>query len=166
VSIFRNDKVILIKEYDKLKMVGSEYEVANITDTSVVLRDAVRKIAVAAIGIEDFDRYFKKTEEVKGWTDWEFIIDALGNTIASYRTNQKKVQIRTSDGYRAEATCNKCDEFNLAFGVQLACARAMDKSLKDRAEKFEQELKEINSQIVENRNMIKRMINSMDKKED
>ena len=45
MKIFRNDKVILIKEYDKLKMVGSEYEVANITDTSVVLRDAIRKIA-------------------------------------------------------------------------------------------------------------------------
>lgn len=30
-SIFRNDKVVLIKEFDKMSTVGQEYEIANIT---------------------------------------------------------------------------------------------------------------------------------------
>lgn len=61
-SIFRNDKVALLKEYEVLKQVGEIYEVANITTDMVVLRDITTKIAVGAIKIEDFDKYFEKVE--------------------------------------------------------------------------------------------------------
>ncbi len=61
-SIFRNDKVALLKEYEVLKQVGEIYEVANITTDMVVLRDRITKIAVGAIKIEDFDKYFEKVE--------------------------------------------------------------------------------------------------------
>ena len=67
MDILRGDRLILTKEYDKMKMVGMTYEVANITETSVVMRDARTKIAVAALPIDVVSEYFEKPEKVKGW---------------------------------------------------------------------------------------------------
>ena len=130
MTIFKNDKVVLIKEMGNLHTVGETYEVANITDTAVVLRDVNTKIAIAAVNIDDVAKYFDKPENVKTWTPWQRLIDQRGNTIAFYRTNRKKVQVRTADGFRGEATCNKCDEFNLYFGLSLALKRCELKFLK------------------------------------
>lgn len=161
MNIFRNDRVALIKEFGNMKTVGEVFEVANITDTAVILRNASSKIAVGAIDIVDFEQYFKKPEDVKSWTKWHGLMDNKGNTIAFYRTNFKKVQLRTPDGIQAEACCNKCDEFNLFFGIQLAMLRCKDKSMRNFVEKYEPELKDVKSNMIDNQHLIKKMINAM-----
>lgn len=163
MNIIRNDKVALVKEFGNMKTVGEVFEVANITETAVVLRNAMSKIAVGAIDIAVFDQYFKKPEEVKAWTKWYGLMDNKGNTIAFYRTNIKKVQVRTPDGIQAEASCNKNDEFNLFFGIQLACLRCKDKAMKNFIAENEQILKHVKSEMIDNQHLIKKMINSLDK---
>lgn len=162
MNIMRNDKVVLIKEMGNINMVGNIYEVANVTETAVVIRDATSKIAVGAIAIDAFENYFKKPEEVRSWTKWRGMVDKNNNLMAFYRTNGKKVQVRTPDGIRTEASCNKCDEFNLSFGLNLAYARCIDKCLKSVAEEYESTLKRIYSDMTENKNMMKKLIRTLD----
>lgn len=163
MNIMRNDKVILTKAMGNLQVVGETFEVANITETAVILRNASNKIAVGAVDITTFDQYFKKPEEVKGWTPWQRLVDQLGNTIAFYRTNWKKVQVRTSDGMRGEATCNKCDEFNLYFGLNIAMKRCEVKVLKKIRSDYENVMKQLNDDISTKESAIQQIIKSLDK---
>lgn len=160
--ILRNDKVVLVKEMGELKIVGETFEVANVTETAVVLRDAKSKIAVGAVDISVFDQYFKKPEVVKGWTPWQRLVDQIGNTIAFYRTNQKKVQVRTTNDIRAEATCNKCDEFNLAFGIRLAMTRCEIKMLNSIHSEYAEVMERLSRDIKEKEDMVHRLIKSID----
>ena len=161
--ILRYDRVILVKEFDNLKTVGNEYEIANVTDTKIVVRDVVSKVAVGAVDIDEFDQYFTKVDEVKkGWTPWNHLVDQSGDIVGFYRTNYKKVQVRTNDNFRAEATCYKDDEFNLFFGLQLASARCNAKALKKMEDEYEIKLKETRSAIVENKNYIKKLLRLSD----
>lgn len=130
-ALFRNDKVVLLKEYDDLKQVGATYEVGNFTDKMVILREVKTKIAVGAIPLVDFYEYFEKKEDVRfKFTKWTALGDTTtDDTIAMYRTNHKKVQVMLPIEYngsfiRAEASCNKGDDFDLWFGIRLAYARA------------------------------------------
>lgn len=161
MNIMRNDKVILIKAMGNLQTVGEIFEVANVTDTAVVLRNAKNKVAVGAVGIDMFNQYFKKPEEVKGWTPWQRLIDSTGNTIAFYRTNWKKVQVRIADGVRCEATCNKCDEFNLHFGINIAMRRCRIKTLKQIVADYEDAMKHFSNEISTEESAIERMIKSL-----
>jgi hypothetical protein len=164
MNIVRNDRVVLTKEVGNLKTVGETYEVANITENMVILRGVVNKVAVGAVNIDEFDQYFKKSDEIKnGWTDWNRLADQNGNIVGFYRTNYKKVQVRTNDNFRAEATCYKDDEFNLFFGLQLASVRCSTKALKKMEEEYETKLKEVRSAMVENKNYIKKLLRSLDK---
>ena len=163
MNIMRNDKVILTKTMGNLQVVGETFEVANITETAVILRNASNKIAVGAVDITTFDQYFKKPEEVKGWTPWQRLVDQLGNTIAFYRTNWKKVQVRTPDGQRGEATCNKCDEFNLYFGLNIAMKRCEVKVLKKIRSDYENVMKQLNDDISTKESAIQQIIKSLDK---
>lgn len=170
MNVMRNDKVVLTKAFDNLKKVGSAFEVANVTDTKVVLREVTSKVAVGAIDIEDFEEYFTKPEEFKGWTEWVSLMDGAGNVIAHYRVNgKKKVQVRTPDGYRAEANCCEADEFNVFFGIRLAYERCMVKSLDDAGNalvmeisNLEEKLKNVRAMMSETRHVIKMMINSLE----
>lgn len=164
MNVLRNDKVILTKAMDNLQIVGETFEVANVTETAVVLRNANNKIAVGAVDIDVFDEYFKKPEEVKGWTPWQRLVDQLGNTIAFYRTNLKKIQVRTSDGVRGEATCNKCDEFNLYFGLNLAMRRCENKVMNSLRAEYEKSIKRLSDDISTNESAIERMIKSIEEK--
>lgn len=167
MNVVRNEKVILIKEMGNMKMVGQVYEVANITDTAVVLRDVNSKIAIGAVNIDDFDKYFKSWEESDSveWTKWQRMIDQQGNSVAYYRAKGNKVQVRTVDGFRSEANCHDVDEFNLVFGVQLAYERCVAKHLKKSEAEHEEALKRIHSDMAENQNRMKKMVNSLNKKE-
>jgi hypothetical protein len=164
MNILRNDKVVLIKEMDNMRTVGEVFEVANITDTAVVLRNAMSKVAVGAVDINVFDQYFSKPEDIKTWTKWYGLMDTKGNTVAFYRTNHKKVQVRTPEGIQAEACCNKSDDFNLFFGIQLAYLRCKDKALKNFVTEYDPILKDAKSSMIDNQHLIKKMINSLDKK--
>lgn len=163
MNIMRNDKVILTKAMGNLQVVGDTFEIANVTETAVILRNARNKVAVGAVGIAEFEQYFKKPEEVKGWTPWQRLLDSIGNTVAFYRTNMKKVQVRTPDGVRAEATCNKCDEFNLYCGLHIAMNRCELKVLKQMRSDYEDVMKRITDDIATKECTIKNIINSLDK---
>lgn len=159
MNIVRNDKVILVKEMDNLKLIGETFEVANIVDDSVVLRDAKSKVAVCAVGVYDMDKYFKKSEEVVEWTPWNRLLIGNDSIVAYYRVKGRKVQVRLPDGTHSESNCNKCDEFNLFFGIQLAYERAMNKVYKKMEKDYESTLKKIRADMSETHHRIKMMIN-------
>lgn len=171
MNVFKYDKVILIKEYsDRLNKVGESFEVANITETSFILRDSVTRVAVGSIDFKDFEKYFKKAEEFKGWTKWCAFIGE-GDKTGFYRTNMKKTEVRFN-GVKSSAYCSKADEFDLYFGVNLAYYRCLIKSLvkyrKEIAEKirdYELVLKNINSDIKDIEVNINKMVESLESKD-
>lgn len=164
-TIFRNDKVVLIKEFDKMSTVGQEYEVANITDTAVVLRDVTTKIAVGAICIDDFDKYFAKSLKAKKWTAWTKLI-VNDNSVVFYRTNGVKVQVKSVSNIVGTACCNSGDIFNLYVGIRIAYLRMQNKILNIAVETMDvvnnfddwKKLKDIKNIIYNNNNTINKII--------
>lgn len=147
MSIMRGDKVVLIKEHAKMKMVGATVEVGNITETFIVLRNPKTKVAIAAVDIDEFYKYFKP--ELSSWTPWTelMIVDGVNSQqIGWYRTNHKKVQVKLNNGVRAEATCNKTDEFSLYTGVNIAVNRCNEKLVKQMIEDTQKQLKELSTE--------------------
>ena len=165
MNVFRGDRVVLIKELPKMKEVGLTYEVGDINAKNVILRDVKSKVAICAIDIETFDEYFTKPEEVRTWTKWMAVSNELGDIIAYYRTNLKKVQVKIPNNdneIKAECCCCKEDDFNLHFGIQLAYKRCLDKRYKKDMEQYQTALMATESAIKDNRNQMKRMINLLD----
>lgn len=163
-SVLKYDEVVLIKEFEKLKQVGEIYEVANITENSMILRTKDTKIAVGVIGINDFYVHFRKFKEVTGWTNWIPIVDDFGSLICYYRTNFKKVQVQLHEKYKAEASCHALDEFNVSFGIKLAYQRCRIKHLNDLKNTYENSLKKTESELMQCKHNIKKMINSLEEK--
>lgn len=148
MNILRNNEVTLVKEFGDLKKIGEIYEVANITDTKIIIRDRNSKMALAAVEIENFEKYFKKEEEVNGWTDWVGMTDEMNNLAAYYRTNQKRVEVKTVDGeFKGKSSCNKTDVFSLEKGIKLAMARCHKKIVEQEQTKVEQYLKNLTKEI-------------------
>ena len=162
MSVLKGDKVILIKEFNELKFVGKEYEVANITETSIVLRDVKTKVAIASINIDEFDSYFEKSERFSKWTEWTTFATE-GSVIGLYRTNGKKVEVKWN-GYKSAAYCSKLDDFSLYFGLTLAYKRCIVKFLKKQQEYHKKMLHVTNGELLDYENAIKIMINSLDEK--
>lgn len=164
-TIFRNDKVVLIKEFDKMSTVGQKYEVANITDTAVVLRDVTTKIAVGAICIDDFDKYFVKSLKAKKWTAWTKLI-VNDNSVVFYRTNGVKVQVKSVSNIVGTACCNSGDIFNLYVGIRIAYLRMQNKILNTAINKIDmvnnfddwKKIKELKDIIHNNNNTINKII--------
>ena len=158
------DRVILAKELNEnFKKVGDTFEVSNVLDDSFLLRDANTKVSVGVVSFEDFEKHFVHDENFKGWTKWMPLTSFDGQTDAFYRSNRKKVQVKfLTDNVRAEACCNRVDEFNLFFGVQLAYMRCLDKALVNKENALNEELNKINYKIIDNRKIMKRMINSLE----
>lgn len=164
-TIFRNDKVVLIKEFDKMCAVGQEYEVANITNTAVVLRDTTTKIAVGSICIDDFDKYFTKSLKAKKWTTWTKLI-VNDNSVVFYRTNGVKVQVKSVSNIVGTACCNSGDIFNLYVGIRIAYLRMQNKILNTAINKIDmvnnfddwKKLKELKDIIHNNNNTINKII--------
>lgn len=169
MNIFRGGEYMLIDEIGNMKDVGEIYEVANIVqDHIVVLRDARTKVAVGAVEIDVFDQYFKKPEDVKGYTPWRAFTNSYGQVIAQYRTNGRKIQVKSNGGFRGEASCNARhnDKFNLTFGINLAYARCEEKALNDLKKKYENLKEVVDSNIAENKIKIKRLLRSISKDND
>ena len=98
----------------------------------------------------------------KSWTPWSPIVTYSGQTDCFFKTNGKKVIVRfLKDNIRAEACCNKVDEFNLATGVQIAYFRALNKSLNKQKIECEEKIKEINHNIASNNGSIQTLIDSL-----
>ena len=105
---------------------------------------------------------FSEEREVIGWTHWTPLINADGSTDAFYRTNKKKTQVRYLDGTRAEACCNSMDEFNLFLGIRIAYARCKEKALLNKMKEYENKLKKANSEYLDNKNALAKLLNSLD----
>lgn len=163
-SVLKYDRVVLIKEMnERIKKVGEVYEIANVLDEAFLLRDSKTRAAVGVVSFEDFEKYFANVEDVKGWTQWTAFMGFDGHNDCFYRTNGKKVQVKfVTDKVRSEASCNKKeDDFNLNFGLNLAYLRARNKANEKKKVKLENELKAIEIDIAENKNMMKRMTESL-----
>lgn len=162
-TILKFDKCILTKELnDKFRKVGETYEVASILEKAFLLRDAKTRIAVGVVSYEDFERCFTKAEKLKGWTPWALFAGFDGQNDCMYRTNGKKVQVQfLTDGVRGEACCNKEDDFNLSFGIQIAYLRCLNKALTKRKVEYENAIKTMSSEIIDNEHIVRKMINSL-----
>lgn len=130
-SVFRGTKIILIKKFENLNKVGKVYEVGDVSNSMVIIREVDSKAAVGAVTFEDFDNHFEVVKSNNKFTKWKTFADGFGNVIGVYRTNQKKVQVKLFTGntfvVRAESSCHKGDTFNLFFGLKLAYLRALKK---------------------------------------
>lgn len=127
MNICKGDNIVLVKEFNDKLNIGETYEVGNLTDTSVIVRDATTKVALVAIDIDNVSEYFVKPEQARKWTPWQSMISRDGSHLGFYRTNQKKVQVRSVEGYRAESSCHATDEFSLRHGLNLASLRCTEK---------------------------------------
>lgn len=171
-NIYKNDKVVLVKPFEKMQVVGDVYEVANITDTHVVLRNEKTKIAVGAISISDFEEYFESYSDRKEnskWTSWTSIVNETNNTIAFYRTNFKKTQVRINNGekcIKGESCCTPTDEFDLFTGVRIAYARALIKALEIDVDNKYCEILEIVDKINDASSLIDKLTDSTSQKEE
>lgn len=162
-TIMKFDRVILTKELnEKLKQVGDAFEIANIIDGSFVLRSAKTRVAVGVVSFEDFENHFIREESFKGWTNWTPLIGFDGQSDCFYRTNRKKTQVKfvtTKD--RAESCCCKDDDFNLAFGIQLAYLRCLNKARTKQRLELEEKMNAVEHEIAENETIMKKMVNSL-----
>lgn len=170
-TVLKFDRVVLTKELDDtIKKVGDVFEIANILDNSFLLRDAKSRVALGVVSFEDFEKHFVKEADFKGWTPWTPIIGFDGQSDVLYRTNRRKTQVKfLKDDIRAESCCNKTDDFNLFFGVQVAYRRCMDEALErkkkvyeDKLEFYKNKLSSINEEIANNKSIMKQMINSLE----
>lgn len=160
-TVMRNDKVTLTQEFGKLKLVGEVFEVGDITDKAIIIRDMRTKVALAAVDIDKFDSYFKVNP--MGWLPWTNLNDMSGATIGSYRTNGKKVQVRMNNGIKAEATCNKTDKFNLRAGISIAMNRCQIKFLNMILPQVKEQVEVIEHDLKESKHNISQIINNLSK---
>lgn len=168
MNIVKGDKVVMTNGLERVNLIGETFEVANITETAVVLRDPNTKVAICSVDIDDFDQHFEKPEYVKGWTCWKELVDDNFNTYAWYRSRPKKGKVEVKIRYgqtdtfiRKSATCSQGDVFNLEFGIRLAYNRCMKEAyrrnliiMKESAEYYE-------AMLVENKNETNAMIASL-----
>lgn len=164
-TTLKYDRVVLIKELnEKFNKIGEVFEVANILENSFLLRDSKTRTAIGVVSFDDFEKHFVHESNFKGWTDWVMFAGFDGQNNCMYRTNRKKTQVRfLTDNVRAESFLNvkEGDDFNLAFGLQLAYLRCLNKALSQKAAKYEEELKKMNIEMVDNEKTIEKMIASL-----
>lgn len=163
-TVLKFDRVVLTKELnEKFKQVGETFEVASILENSFLLRSAQTKVALGIVSFEDFENCFVPEEKFKGWTPWTQFVGFDGQNDIAYRTNGKKVQVRSlTDKVRGEACRNKTDDFSLSFGIRAAYLRYLNKSLAKQKAEYEEKIKMIDHELAENKNILKKMINSLD----
>lgn len=163
MNVFKNGKFVLVKGFGNMNAVGAMFEVANITDTAIVMRDAHTKIAACAIDFKSFDEHFERIEDVKGWTPWIGIVNPFGEVVGWYKTNYRKVQVKTVDGIRGESCCCRGDDFNLYFGLSLAMKRCEVKAMNKKIQELNKSLEETRYNQNEVENQIKQMMKNLNK---
>ncbi len=163
MATLKYDRVILTKELnEKFRKVGEVFEVANILDDSILLRDSKTRVALGIISFEELEQYFVHEPNHKGWTQWIPLTGFDGQSDAYYRTNRRKVQVKfLTDKVRAESCCSKVNDFNLSFGIQLAYLRCLNKAWAKKKNEYETKLAAANSEIVDNERIIESMIHSL-----
>jgi hypothetical protein len=159
------EKVVLVKELnEKFRKVGEVFEIANVLDDSFLLRDSKTRVALGIVSFADFEQHFVHEANFVGWTQWTPFAGFDGQTDCFYRTNRKKTQVKfLTNNVRAESFLNikEGDEFNLYFGIQLAYLRCLNKAYSKKAIDYENALKKINIEMIDNERTIEKMINSI-----
>lgn len=133
------DRIKLIKPMGCFTKVGEICEVANVSEDGIitfVFRDG---LLFGCMSHDEYQKYFELVEEKprNKWSNWmcrliecfDFYYDDPIDVEVEYRHNGKTVQIRSKDGIKSEATCSKCDVFNLNKGFSLARKRFVIKYL-------------------------------------
>lgn len=127
--------------------VGEVCEVIDIAEGGVI-RFRFGDIHLGCMSYDEFQKYFELVEEKpklveekpkREWSNWrrclidcfDFSYEDPVTVEVEYRHNGKTVQIRSKDGIKSEATCNKCDIFNFDKGFSLARKRFVIKYLEN-----------------------------------
>jgi hypothetical protein len=163
-TVLKFDKCVLVKELnEKFKQVGDVFEVINVMEDSLLIRDTKTRVTIGIVSFKDFEKHFVRENNFKGWTNWTPLVGFDGQTDALYRTNHKKTQVKfITDKVRAEACCSKTDDFNLSFGIQIAYMRCLNKAMSKQRDELNEKICRINSEIADNESIMKKMINSLD----
>lgn len=169
MNIVIGDKVVMINELGRMALIGETFEVAGMTEDSVVLRDQQSGSCICSVHIDNFDKHFKKPDEIKGWSKWATIMDSEGNICAFYRSRPEKgkvevkladgeLELNKSHGVRCSATCSQGDAFNLEFGIRLAMQRCYKKQHERNVKVLEESIEYYKSLANDNKNKINAMI--------
>lgn len=167
MNIVKGDKVVMTNGLERVNLIGETFEVANITETAVVLRDPNTKVAICSVDIDDFDQHFEKPESVKGWTKWCYLLDGDGNIFAFYRSRPEKGKVEVKVPFdnehviRKSAACSQGDMFNLEFGIRLALLRCEKESYKRNKIIMEESAKYYEGLLVDNKNKTNELIASL-----
>ena len=165
-TILIYDRVVLVKELnDKFRKIGEIYEIANILEDSFLLRDSKTKQTIGIVNFDDFEHCFVHERNYNNkWSNWIPFTGFNAQNDCYYKTNRRKVIVKfLKDNVKATAYCNRRDEFNLNFGLQMAYLRCVNKTLLKKKTELEKELKAINYDIAYNEDLIKKMIDSLEK---
>lgn len=169
MNIVIGDHVIMYNELERLNLIGEEFEVANMTETSVILRDPHSGNCICSVEIDKFDKHFKKPEYMDGWTKWSTIMTPDGDIFAFYRSRPSKgkvevkladgeVMLNRSHGARCSATCSQGDMFNLEFGIRLALQRCYKKHYEKNLKIMNESAEYYKSLMTDNKNKVNEMI--------
>lgn len=133
--MIKGDKIRLVKPMGAFTNVGEICEVTDIAEGGVI-SFRFGGYHLGCMSYDEYLKYFEKVESPKHreWKDWAEIdlddftdIDGISRDIeAEFRTNGKKIQVRTYVGdkcLRAEATCCNGDKFDFDKGLNLAARR-------------------------------------------
>lgn len=159
------NRVVLAKELDdRFVDVGDVYEASDIFNGQwFLIRNDWTKADIAVISKMDFEEHFVQEDKFHGWTDWQPFIGGFGENSYEYKTNRKKVCVRNLvTGTRAEACCNKTDEFNLHTGIYIAWYRCAIKSLEKKGAKLREKLDEIDREVAENKWILNEYLNRLE----
>lgn len=137
--ISKNDRVVLIRECGKLDKLGVEYEIGDINESYIIIRNVTSKVAVAAVKVNEFDQYFSKRDQMEKWTEWKPLAASLGEGEYLFRTKGNKVEVKTVDRITGRATCHKDDEFVLSIGLNLAYLRCKNKIITAKLQALQEE---------------------------
>lgn len=166
MTITRGEKIILISPVGELQKLGTVYEVANIIEdkgeTKIVIRDTGKHMAVGCFILDDMDKYFQRYSDARKWTKWTRLVNAYGDIIGFTRSNNKRVQVKSIDGVKANASCNIDDTFNLDFGVRLASLRCRKKALTKQLKYHLKEMQDINECIIDTESAIKELLKHLE----
>lgn len=163
-STIKFDRVVLVKELNEnFCKIGEVYEVANVLENAFLLRDANTRVAIGVVNFSDFENCFIHEENYKGWSKWQKFNGVDGQSDCVYRTNRRKTQVKfLTDKVMGESFANKCDEFNLYFGLNLAYLRARNKVLMKKMTEHQQEFRKMEIELIDNERVIKDMINRLE----
>lgn len=168
INIKKGDRIKQIKEIDDFYYVGKDFEVVNIYDNegkeNIVLRND-RKVAVASFDMDTIKECFVLSKNFNSWTDW-CRFNGEDDSLYFYRTNGKKVQVKSIDKLRTESSCHKDDKFSLSLGLQLAYERMVIAKSTIIKQAYEKLVKQSNEVIKISKNNINQIIRSLDNKEE